>query len=111
MICPTVQHTRMTNWIHRHRPLDGSVTIRDVTSMYTVLNIIGPKSREMIHELTTADMRMTPFTYKVWSSILIAFFIHYYFLLSIQECNFSVTSLCSELLLRPSFFISFRLSC
>uniref|UniRef100_A0A4D5RB29 Pyruvate dehydrogenase phosphatase regulatory subunit, mitochondrial n=1 Tax=Scolopendra viridis TaxID=118503 RepID=A0A4D5RB29_SCOVI len=64
IISPTIQHTRVKDWISRHIPLDGSVSFSDVTSMYTVLNVVGPKSKELMTELTNTDMTIHPFTYK-----------------------------------------------
>ncbi len=37
---------------------------QDVTSMYTVLSIAGPKSKELMDEMTGTDMSMHPFTYR-----------------------------------------------
>ncbi len=67
MVAPTKQQTRIAEWMNRHTPSDNSVQISDVTSMYTVLLIIGPKSRELLSQLTEgqADVKMHPFTYKV----------------------------------------------
>uniref|UniRef100_T1J478 Pyruvate dehydrogenase phosphatase regulatory subunit, mitochondrial n=1 Tax=Strigamia maritima TaxID=126957 RepID=T1J478_STRMM len=62
MVCPTFQHTRIKEWLSRHLPMDGSVAFNDVTSMYTVLNVVGPKSKELMAELTCSDMNLPPFT-------------------------------------------------
>ncbi len=35
---------RDSGWIRRHLPDDGSVTIREVTSAFAVINLVGPKS-------------------------------------------------------------------
>jgi len=64
MVSPTSQYTRLNEWMRRHLPLDGSVAISDVTSMYTVLNLVGPKSKELMIELTSGDMTIPPFTYQ-----------------------------------------------
>ena len=37
---------------------------QDVTSMFTVLSVAGPKSRDLMQEMTHSDMNMHPFTYK-----------------------------------------------
>lgn len=65
MICPTKQQTRIAEWMSKHLPSDNSVQFNDVTSMYTVLLIIGPKSHELLSQLTDEDMRLPPLTYKV----------------------------------------------
>ena len=38
--------------------------IKDVTSMYTVLSLIGPKSKDLMEEMSGSDMTMEPLTYK-----------------------------------------------
>lgn len=63
MVSPTAQQTRIREWLQRHLPQDGSVSIRDVTSMYTVLNVVGPKSKELLKVLTQSDMDLLAFTY------------------------------------------------
>ncbi|XP_035205169.1 pyruvate dehydrogenase phosphatase regulatory subunit, mitochondrial-like isoform X2 [Stegodyphus dumicola] len=64
MMSPTAQQTRITEWMRRHMPKDGSVSMRDVTSMYTVLNVVGPKSRELMSEMTRTEMDIPGFTCK-----------------------------------------------
>lgn len=65
MVSPTMQQTRVAEWMARHLPSDNSVQISDVTSMYTVLHVIGPKTKDLLSELTDEDLRLHPFTYKV----------------------------------------------
>lgn len=64
MVSPTIQHTRIKDWVWRHLPLDGSVRVSDVTSMYTVVNLVGPKSKELMAEVANTDLTLHPFTYK-----------------------------------------------
>ncbi|XP_063227263.1 pyruvate dehydrogenase phosphatase regulatory subunit, mitochondrial isoform X2 [Bacillus rossius redtenbacheri] len=67
MIAPTIQQTRCKMWVQRHLPPDGSVTMADVTSMYTAICVMGPFSRELLAGLTDTDLspRAFPFfTYK-----------------------------------------------
>ena len=40
----------------QHAPDDGSVQIRDVTSAFGVLNVCGPRSRELLTALSWADL-------------------------------------------------------
>ncbi|XP_013789271.1 pyruvate dehydrogenase phosphatase regulatory subunit, mitochondrial-like [Limulus polyphemus] len=62
MVSPTAQETRINQWMQKRLPSDGSVALSDVTSMYTVLNVVGPKSKELMTELTQSDMNMPAFT-------------------------------------------------
>lgn len=47
----------------QHAPTDGTVVIADVTSGYGVLNVCGPKSRDVIAAISTADFSSTAFPY------------------------------------------------
>lgn len=56
MIAPTIQQTRCKTWIQRHLPKNGSISLSDVTSMYTAICIMGPFSRTLLSELTDTDL-------------------------------------------------------
>ncbi|KAM7303051.1 pyruvate dehydrogenase phosphatase regulatory subunit, mitochondrial [Ixodes scapularis] len=62
MVSPTAQQTRIAKWVRRHLPRDGSVSLRDVTSLYTVLYVLGPKSRSLLEEVTGREIDLEPFT-------------------------------------------------
>ena len=61
MIAPTSQQTRCSVWMNDHLPADGSVQVNDVTSMYTSINVIGPKAQELLQELTDTSMTKADF--------------------------------------------------
>ena len=73
MVGPTAQQTRCFAWLRDHLPEDGTVQLSDVTSMYTALNVIGPKAGELLSELTDTPLGTQDFmhmTCKVgWQSI------------------------------------------
>src|SRR5439155_3684912 len=50
-------------WIRRRAPDDGSVHLRDVTSAYACLGLWGPRSRDILQPLTTADLSTKAFPY------------------------------------------------
>lgn len=52
LISPTSQSTRSMKWLKSHVPEDGSVFLSDVTSLYTALNVIGPKAKYLLAELS-----------------------------------------------------------
>jgi 4-methylaminobutanoate oxidase (formaldehyde-forming) len=54
---------RDSTWIRRHLPTDGSITIRDVTSAHAVLNIVGPRSRDILQAATHDDLSNGAFPY------------------------------------------------
>lgn len=62
MVSPTQQQTRIKEWMTDH--LVPGVDVTDVTSMYTVLTVVGPKSKDLMQQMTNSDMNMQPFTHK-----------------------------------------------
>lgn len=54
MIAPTIQQTRCKVWLQKHLP--PTVTMSDVTSMFTALCIMGPFTRQLLSELTDTDL-------------------------------------------------------
>ncbi|XP_076174249.1 pyruvate dehydrogenase phosphatase regulatory subunit, mitochondrial-like [Ptiloglossa arizonensis] len=64
MVSPTSQQTRIYQWMSRHLPADHSVGLNDVTSKYTVINLVGPKATELLSELSNSNINLSPFTYK-----------------------------------------------
>ena len=63
MVSPAAQQTRINEWMKKNLP-ENSVTVQDVTSMFTVLSINGPKSKYLMQEITNTSMDMQPFTFK-----------------------------------------------
>ena len=61
MISPTSQQTRAYHWLSKHAPAQNSVLISDVTSMYTALNVMGPKAEGLLSELTDTNMSKQAF--------------------------------------------------
>ena len=45
-----------SDWIKRHLPEDGSVQMIEVTSGVAVLNIVGPKSRDVLAAISESDV-------------------------------------------------------
>ena len=56
-------YTHDLMWLKRHIPYDSHAFVTDVTSGYTLINIQGPKSRELVKRLTTADVSKEAFPY------------------------------------------------
>jgi 4-methylaminobutanoate oxidase (formaldehyde-forming) len=50
-------------WIRQHAPGDGSVSVTDVTSAFACLGVWGPRAREILQPLTTADLANEAFPY------------------------------------------------
>lgn len=64
MVSPTSQQTRIFEWMNRHLPQRSSIVLNDVTSMYTVINVVGPKASNLLMELSNTDLNLQPFLYK-----------------------------------------------
>ncbi len=56
LVVGTAFGQRTAWWLNRHLPVDGSVSITEVTSAYSMLNVIGPQSRTLLQKLTNADI-------------------------------------------------------
>ncbi|XP_034237226.1 pyruvate dehydrogenase phosphatase regulatory subunit, mitochondrial-like [Thrips palmi] len=81
MVSPTSQQTRVFEWMRSHLDSDGSVTLKDLTSMYTVINVVGHKSRQLLSELSNAALNLHSFTYRkvnvgYASNVLVMAFTH-----------------------------------
>jgi heterotetrameric sarcosine oxidase gamma subunit len=56
-------YTHDLMWLKKHIPYDAHAFVTDVTSGYTLMNLQGPKSRDLIRKLTTADVSKEAFPY------------------------------------------------
>ncbi|KAL5021981.1 hypothetical protein ScPMuIL_001136 [Solemya velum] len=61
MTTPTSQQTRSLTWLRKKLPSDVSVNVRDVTSMYSSINVIGPHAQPLLAELSDTDVSMEAF--------------------------------------------------
>ena len=57
-------HRHVETWLKRNIGHDQHVIVTDVTSAYGQLNIQGPKSRELLQSLTTADLSNEAFPFR-----------------------------------------------
>ena len=56
-------HRRIGPWIERHAPDGAHVAVTDVTSGMALMTVQGPRSRELLGRLTTADLSSDAFPY------------------------------------------------
>jgi glycine cleavage system aminomethyltransferase T/glycine/D-amino acid oxidase-like deaminating enzyme len=56
-------HRRMISWLERNTTEGEFVTVTDMTSARTLLTVQGPRSRELLSKLTTADLSNEAFPY------------------------------------------------
>ena len=55
VLSSTASEFRDLDWFLQHKKEDEQVTIKNITNDYGVLALIGPKSRDVLSELTTED--------------------------------------------------------
>jgi 4-methylaminobutanoate oxidase (formaldehyde-forming) len=60
-------------WMRRHTPDDAHAFVTDVTSGYTQLNVQGPRSRELMQAVTSADLSNEAFPFRCAREIDIGF--------------------------------------
>jgi len=56
LVSSSASTVRDLDWLERQRPDGCAATIRDVTTAYAVLGVMGPRSRELLAPLTDADL-------------------------------------------------------
>lgn len=66
-------HTHVETWFKRNTPDDAFVTITDVTAGLATINVQGPRSRELLSKLTTADMSNEAFPFATMQRIEIGY--------------------------------------
>jgi 4-methylaminobutanoate oxidase (formaldehyde-forming) len=66
-------HGHAINWMRKHIPDDAHAFATDVTGAYGQLNIQGPRSRELMQLVTTADMSNEAFGFRTAREIDIGF--------------------------------------
>jgi glycine cleavage system aminomethyltransferase T/glycine/D-amino acid oxidase-like deaminating enzyme len=62
-------HTHVLTWLKRHIPPEAQVAVTDMTSAYTLINIQGPKSRQLLSKVTSADMSNQAFPFSTLKEI------------------------------------------
>jgi 4-methylaminobutanoate oxidase (formaldehyde-forming) len=63
MVTGSAFGVRDASWVRRHLPDDGSAILRDVTPAYAVINIVGPKARDVLAAATLDDVSNSAFPY------------------------------------------------
>lgn len=63
VVTSAASQTRDLSWLRRHIPGEARAIAVDVTSGYAVLSLMGPRSRDVLAELTDADLSNTAFPF------------------------------------------------
>jgi len=61
--------TRDLAWLRRNLPEDAEVTITDVTSAEAVLPLMGPRARDILGAVSSADLSNAAFPFATWQTI------------------------------------------
>ncbi len=73
VVCAAALHTHVYTWLKRNIPTEAHVFVTDVTSGSTIINIQGPKSRQLLSRVTQADMSNEAFPYLTMQEIDIGY--------------------------------------
>lgn len=60
-------------WLRRHTPQDAHLCATNITSAYSVLNVQGPNSRDLLSRVTSADMSNEAFPFLTMQEIDIGY--------------------------------------
>ena len=63
VVTAAATQTRDFSWLQRNIPTDARATAIDVSSSMAVLGVMGPRSRELLSQLTDADMSAAAFPF------------------------------------------------
>jgi sarcosine dehydrogenase len=60
-------------WLKRHLPKDDSVSLRDVTSAFAMINVCGPLSRELLMRLSDDDFSNERFAFGQCRQVVVGY--------------------------------------
>ena len=69
VICSDLAHRHVETWLKKHIPPEAHTTVTDVTSGYAMINLQGPKSRQLLGRVTHADISNEAFPYLTMQEI------------------------------------------
>ncbi len=73
VVATDTMHRHVETWIRRHIPDDAHCFVSDITGGIGQLNVQGPKSRELLQSVTSADMSDQAFGFRTSREIDIGF--------------------------------------
>jgi len=73
MVVGTAFGLRARWWIENHMPGDGSVTLTDVTSAYAVINVAGPRSRDLLEKVVPEDVSNEEFRFGTCQALTVGY--------------------------------------
>jgi len=69
VICSDLAHRHVETWLRNHITPDMHAAVVDVTSGYAMINLQGPKSRQLLSRVTSADISNKSFPYMTMQEI------------------------------------------
>ena len=73
LVTGSQQGTRDSHWLRSHFRRDEHLSLADVTSAYAVIGICGPRSRELLSTLSSADFSAAAFPFQTARTIEIGY--------------------------------------
>jgi 4-methylaminobutanoate oxidase (formaldehyde-forming) len=73
VVASDTAHRHAETWMRRHIPDDAHAFVTDVTSGFAQLNVQGPRSRELLQAVTSADLSNEAFPFRTAREIDIGF--------------------------------------
>jgi glycine cleavage system aminomethyltransferase T/glycine/D-amino acid oxidase-like deaminating enzyme len=73
VVASDTAHRHVLTWLKRHTPYAAHCAVTDVTSAYAQINIQGPRSRELLQAVTTADLSNDAFPFRTAREIDVGF--------------------------------------
>ena len=59
-------------WLRKHLPVDGSVTVEDITATLACFGLWGPRARDILTSVSDSDLSNVAFPYMTWQRIPVA---------------------------------------
>ncbi|MBL8788405.1 MAG: aminomethyltransferase family protein, partial [Deltaproteobacteria bacterium] len=69
LVATDTAHRHVETWLDKYTPADAHCFVSDVTGAYAQLNVQGPKSRELMQRVTTADLSNAAFPFRASQEI------------------------------------------
>ncbi|HEY8377067.1 MAG TPA: FAD-dependent oxidoreductase, partial [Nannocystis sp.] len=73
VVASDTAHRHVETWLRRHIPDGAHAFVTDLTGAYAQLNVQGPRSRELLQRVTTADLSNDAFPFRAAREIDIGF--------------------------------------
>ncbi|MBN9539724.1 MAG: FAD-dependent oxidoreductase [Alphaproteobacteria bacterium 65-37] len=73
IVTGSAQPTRDMDWLGRNLPSDAHAVLTDVTSAWTVLSVMGPRSRALLQKVSSADFSNDSFPFAAIQEISVGY--------------------------------------